>query len=147
MKREIKFRGKRLDNGKWITGSPTLIQDTDGVWLEDKDLDMVKVAPDTLGQYTGLKDENGKEIYEGDIVLHFSSEAAEATYVFNEDTYGIDPKHLHYYAVLWNNTDGSFGYVLLKEIGMRDPDMCGFNPNHGFLAGNIYDNTELVKSF
>ncbi|WP_304721741.1 YopX family protein [uncultured Alistipes sp.] len=153
MKREIKFRGKRLDNGKWITGSPTFIQDDDGIWLEDEDLDVVKVDPDTLGQYTGLKDKDGKEVYEGDIVLHLSNKDAEVEYAFVENTSGIDPKHLHYYAVLWNKTEGGFGYVLLKEIallleeiGIRNPDMCGFNPNLGFLVGNIYDNLELVKS-
>ena len=146
MKRAIRFRGKRLDNGEWITGSLTFIQDADGVWLEDKDLDVVKVDPDTLGQYTGLKDKDGKEIYEGDIVLHFSNKDAEVEYAFVENTSGLDPKHLHYYAVLWNTTEGGFGYALLKEIGMRNPDMCGFNPNLGFLVGNIHDNAELVKS-
>lgn len=68
MKREIKFRGRRLDNGKWIIGSYTLIQDGDGVWLEDKNLDVVKVVPETLGQFTGLTDMEGLEIYEGDRV-------------------------------------------------------------------------------
>lgn len=144
MNRAIKFRGRRLDNGEWITGSPTLIQDADGVWLEDKDLDVVKVDPDTLGQYTGLKDKDGKEIYEGDIVLHFSNKDAEVEYAFVENTSGIDPKHLHYYAVLWNTAEGGFGYALLKEIGMRNPDMCGFNPNLGFLVGNIHDNAERL---
>ena len=67
MDREIKFRGKTPD-GKWITGSETFIRDGDGVWLSDG-CDVVKVIEDTVGQFAGMYDKNGKEIYEGDIVL------------------------------------------------------------------------------
>lgn len=67
MNREIKLRGKTQE-GKWITGSETFIRDGDGVWLSDG-CDVVKVIEDTVGQFTGMYDKNGKEIYEGDIVL------------------------------------------------------------------------------
>lgn len=67
MNREIKFRGKTPD-GKWITGSETFIHDGDGIWLSDG-CDVVKVIEDTVGQFAGMYDKNGKEIYEGDIVL------------------------------------------------------------------------------
>lgn len=67
MNRDIKFRGKTND-GKWITRSETIIHDGDGVWLSDG-CDVVKVIEDTVGQFTGMYDKNGKEIYEGDIVL------------------------------------------------------------------------------
>lgn len=157
MKRVIKFRGKCLDNGKWMYGD--LIENQGRFFIyhasSEKTLNddesgkititATEVDPDTVGQYTGLKDRNGVEIYEGDIVLHFSNKDAEVEYAFVENTSGIDPKHLHYYAVLWNNIEGGFGYVLLKEIGMRNPDMSGVNPNLGFLSGNIYDKTEQVK--
>lgn len=69
MNREIKFRGIRLDNGKWIVGD--LIHFVDGVYISnDHGSNMARVYPDTVGQYTGLKDKNGKEIYEGDILAH-----------------------------------------------------------------------------
>ena len=77
MNREIKFRGKRLDNGEWRYGS--LIQ-----WGEDKftihNLDgSIAVDPSTVGQYTGLKDVYGVEIYEGDIVRYTEANEEIAT--------------------------------------------------------------------
>jgi len=65
MNREIEFRGLRSD-GTWIYGD--LVRQDGKTYIFDETMDSHEVDPETIGQYTGLKDKNGVKLFEGDVL-------------------------------------------------------------------------------
>lgn len=115
--KKILFRGKSksINKGEWIYGS--FVEDTDlnACCIRDKSLVYELVDRETVGQFTGLCDKNGKKIFEGDIV-----ESPNGTQGFIE----------------WQNAECAF----LVNIG---DDWQTMNDCPYEVVGNIYDNKEV----
>lgn len=155
MNREILFKAKRKDNGEWVEGyyiyhikrticplgdsvkpedeQHVIMQDGFSDWNMPRNTVVYEINPDTLCQYTGLTDKNGKKIWENDIVKCLKR------------TEGYE-----LYQVVWRNEFADFGVEPIKPkygakylIGLSDGvTLCG----HDYRAfGNIFDNPELLE--
>lgn len=131
--RDIKFRGKRLDNGEWIKGN-SIVRVGDGFFICDWTGVAIKksefynlfteVAPATVGQYTGLKDKNGREIYEGDIIGGSNGSINGWEWPFKSE-------------IKWND----------EECGFNTPIWGHMDSTHYYnVLGNIHDNPDLLKT-
>jgi len=132
MNREIKFRGKRLDNGKWVFGDLlTKHPHHKGLTIVENGVLHHEVDPETVGQYTGLKDKNGVEIYEGNI-------CRAAVY---KDPAALRKSTMINSLVVFRN--GAFtldGYKRLPDGFRTLPTLDGCE-----VIGDIHDNPELLE--
>ena len=127
--REILFRGKRTDNGKQVEGN---------LFIPDKDdaptqicigTNIIRITydviPETVGEYTGLTDKNGKKIFEGDIL-----DCGDRVI-----------------CVKWHDFCGTWDSVFIRYKGSRQSN--GIAPvewkYRAVIIGNIHDNPELIK--
>ena len=118
--REILFRGKSVTDGRWVFGDLSNYGDCKTITIV-KDfliIDSCEVIPETVGQYTGLKDKSGTRIFEGDIVK-------------------VADEYIDY--AIWAN--GCFcmaRQIMFYEFTYQDS-------NRMEVIGNVYDNQEILK--
>ena len=129
--REIKFRGKDLETGKWVYGYYCDTADGDTphhIYLGGYEY---AVDPETVGQYTSLHDKNGIEIYEGDKIK------------------------VHYVGVVYDNSSrsgvsdvDSWRTVIVDDIRKINNiiDKGNYGANEIEVIGNIYENPEMLEA-
>lgn len=123
--REIRFRGKRVDNGEWVFGWVSFQHNRAFIHSDDMPYDnAVEVDPATVGQFTGLKDKSGREIYEGDVVK-YGDTIHEVVFEQRNNT--------AYFGLVYSPEETrSFGhYQDLQQIE---------------IIGNVHDNPELLEA-
>ena len=142
--REILFRAKRIDNGEWVEGyyiyhikrticpigdsvkpedeQHVIMQDGFSDWNMPRNTVVFDIDPETVCQYTGLKDKNGKRIWENDIVSGYFNHKKITGFI----KYGSN-------AVYYIEREGSYGIHLDNSEDWLE------------VIGNIFDNPELLK--
>lgn len=142
--REILFRAKRIDNGEWVEGyyiyhikrticpigdsvkpedeQHVIMQDGFSDWNMPRNTVVFDIDPETVCQYTGLKDKNGKRIWENDIVSGYFNHKKITGFI----KYGSN-------AVYYIEREGSYGIYLDNSEDWLE------------VIGNIFDNPELTE--
>lgn len=129
--REILFRGKSEELGRWFcgfywetsSGIPFIREKT------EKSVSDHRVMKETVGQYTGMNDANDKKVFEGDIML-FSPFTIET---------GIFPSH--YALVVWGDVGWELQEKNCSGADVLDADAA----ENAVVVGNIYDSPELLE--
>lgn len=111
-----------MDNGEWVYGDLRQINGECFVFPQSEGAacDRDKVIPDTVGQFTGLRDKNGKEIYEGDVVDFDNYLQGRSYVVFNSGCFRVKAPN--------------YTTTLTYHVSL-----------HTHIIGNIHDNPELMN--
>ena len=143
--REILFRGKKVNKDKWIYGAPvkgTPEDESEMLIIESvfdckeyfcRGCNFDPVIPETLGQYTGLTDKNGKKIFEGDILKVVSPNDDEGK-----------PFVTEFFAIVYEEKMRRF--VMRSDLGNDDFDYSqdDIKEYKVEVIGNIHDNPRII---
>ena len=132
MEREIKFRGKSLNTGLWLYGD--LRQDN----VRKKTYIEYEVDPETVGQYTGLKDSTGKEIYEGDILKTPRGFIGQVVFGRAEE----ECRH-KLFGRMVIDCYTTYGWIFVRGDGYK----CSIDDEllEGEIIGNVFSNPEILR--
>lgn len=125
-------KAKRIDNGEWVIGFYVRVNESDfiytgqlihgGLYTVSKNF---KVNPSTICQCTGLKDKNGKLIWENDIVNCMDAECCGY--------------------IIWNESEAGFYFDVLLEDGRFEEEHIYDYQDCMEVTGNTFDNPELLE--
>lgn len=145
--REIKFRGYTYSKQCWLYGNliekedPTRAEPTPWVRLiHDRALTAELVAFDSVGQYTGLKDKNGKDIYEGDILKIANMEFSHF------ENSGVPDSPNEIFEDIIGQVSFSEGWFVVDGHSAGEMPLNEPNADDIEVIGNIYSNPELLKA-
>ena len=131
MKRQIKFRAKTLANGHWVYGN-LIVRGEDHVSIFNRKSEPW-VDPSTVGQFTGLTDRNGKEIYEGDIITVNSK--YPRVVLWDKMCWALMPTEYFHDEMFW--------VMNLQHPGI---DWWDEFADEFEVIGNIHDNPDLIPN-
>ena len=156
---EYKFRGKGIASNEWYYGDLIIdegryyicLQVNDHIKRDDYEVYMIEVIPETIGQYTGLHDKNGKEVFEGDVVEYYD----KYKYIVCFGKYNKNPKNCAKAIVIGFylkeiKTGEIEELYIINNVIVKFPAHCA-ESEQGIecfkleVIGNIYDNPELLK--
>lgn len=159
MNREILFKAKRIDNGEWVEGYyvktrlGTDIKPSDVIFVpfkinRNEEWGWIKIDPETLCQYTGLTDKNGKKIWENDILRGHKNDNDLARVVFGEFNV-IDAETLE----VVDRVIGWHTEVIETDTLSKCEPFClpmaltdfYIERSEFEVYGNIFDNPELLE--
>ena len=126
--RNIKFRGKSLETDDWVYG---FLADGNLICTWDNFRNAHEVLPTTVGQFTGLYDKNGTEIYEGDILQWGYEHKIKQVVEFRNGAFGYCYDDIGSFVPYAANTNFDFA-----ELG---------TDKRFEIIGNIHDNPELLE--
>ena len=132
LKRDIVFRGKSKSTGEWVEGSLIGNDVIVGKIVEfEEDYFCTefwyKVDPETVGQFTGMTDKNGKKVFEGDIIIEKESDYDNEYRIYN---------------IYWN--EDNFQYWFSDDVTIDSHPIDELEIDYSRVIGNIYDNPELL---
>ena len=126
------YRAKRKDDGEWVFGGLSYCEKTNAYFITNMGKDHIsyigfhqEVDSNTICQCTGLKDKNGKLIWENDIVNCFEAECCGK--------------------ISWNESEAGFYFDVLLEDGTYEEEHIYDYEDCMMVIGNIFDNPELLE--